>query len=136
MDSKDFENPEVVEFKSKYDTFLLLFGVIGFILCFVGVYNSGYSNLLGKDLIYKGIEIGGIGYLYFILTMILYGGKQFGWNILLNIVFSITVWSDLFYNYGGFVYRQGTFTFWFYPYIICVVSLVSISVLVWFEYNK
>ena len=119
MSTNDFKNP--VEFNSKYVKLIIVLVGSGLILSFFNGFDIGYSDLTKSHVYYSNYQILELAYIYFPLYLVLHAKGFHLLNIFVNILWIIFLWAGLFYNYGGFISKSGSFTFWFYPFLLIFI---------------
>lgn len=139
MSIEDFkQNNQNVSFKSKYSSIYLWVGLIGLILSFVNVGEGPYMDLINEELTKKGYEVGLFPPLFFLISLwVIRSTQNTGWNILIFGFFTITVLSELFYNYGGILFMDSwSYNFFFYTFLFSVLIMNILNVLVFIERRK
>jgi hypothetical protein len=124
---EDIKHSQTVEFKSKYEIVFIILFLIGMITSFIDVVEGPYESLINSKLYYKGYEIGLFPPLFLLISVGLFSSKKPLNGLLVHLFFLITVFSELFYNYGGLILRSSNHII-LIPFLLYMTSVIGIFI--------
>lgn len=127
-DIEDINHTECSVFKSKYDTIFVILFVIGFSTCFFNVVKGPYMSIVNSHLFYKGYSVGMFPPLFLFISIALFSSRKPLQGLFVHLFFLITVFAELFYNYGGLILRSSNHII-FVPFFLYMTSVLGIFIL-------
>ena len=124
---EDIEHSQTVEFKSKYESIVVVLFLIGMITCFIDLVEGPYKSIINSNLYYKGYDIGLFPPLFLLISVGLFSSKKLLTGLFVHLFFLITVFSELFYNYGGLILRSSNHII-LIPFLLYMTSVIGIFI--------